>query len=120
MMRRLLLPLFLSMTALGALPAAAGDVPAAGLPEGSGDGQSPVESPATAGSSEQAASAKSNDGRVAVTRSDGSTVRIKAADQKEVRKLVGYMRAGMRRADQAERQRQTKRVIQYRPARSRR
>jgi hypothetical protein len=122
MIRRLLLPLFLSMMALGPLPAAAGaeTLPAASLPDGSGDEQSPAAPAAPAKSSEQAAPAKSNDGRIAVTRSDGSTGRTRPPDQKEIRKLVGYMRDGMARADRAEKQRAPKRVIQYRPTRSRR
>ena len=114
MIRRLLLALFLSVTAFAPLPAVAGaeDLPAAGLPPTGGDeGQHPVE---------PAAPAKGNDGMIAVTRSDGSAGRSKPPDQKEVRKLVGSIRDGMKRADRAERQRVTRRVIQYRPARSRR
>jgi hypothetical protein len=122
MIRRLSLPLFLSVTMLGPLLAAAGaeDLPAASLlAAGSGEEQSPVEPPAPVKSSGQAAPAKSNDGRIAVTRSDGSTGRSKVPDQKEIKKLVGYMRDGMNRADRAERHRTTKRVIQYRPGRNR-
>jgi hypothetical protein len=86
--------------------------------------------PAAAGSEEQGAAgrapaprnetpARTNDGRILVTRSDGSTVHTKAPDPKDIRKLVSYMRDGMARADRAEKQRTTKRVIQYRPARGR-
>jgi hypothetical protein len=122
MIRRLSLPIFLSVTMLGPLLAAAGgkDLPAASLiAAGSGEHQAPVEPPAPAGSNEKAASAKSNDGKVAVTRSDGSTGRSKVPDQKEIKKLVSYMRDGMHQADRAEKQRTTKRVIQYRPGRNR-
>jgi hypothetical protein len=126
MIRRLSLPIFLSVTMLGPVLTAAGakDLPAAGLlAAGSGQDHRSVEPPAPARSNErnneQATSAKSNDGKVAVTRSDGSTGRSKVPDQKEIKKLVSYMRDGMHRADQAERQRTTKRVIQYRPGRNR-
>jgi hypothetical protein len=100
-MRWRLLPVFLSMTLLGPILAAtaagAEELPAAG-----GDEQSAA----------KAAPAKSNDGRVPVTRSDGSTGLTRPPDPKEIRKLVGYMRDGMSRADRAEKQRATKRVIQ--------
>jgi len=122
MIRRLSLPLFLSVTMLGPLPAAAGakDLPAASLlAAGTGKEQSPVEPPAPARSDGKAAPAKSNDGRIEVTRSDGSTGRSKVPDKKEIKKLVGYMRDGMNRADRAEKQRTTRRVIQYRPGRNR-
>jgi hypothetical protein len=122
MIRRLSLPIFLSVTMLGPLLAAAGakDLPATiRLAAGSGEDRGPIEPPVPAGSNEQAASAKSNDGKVAVTRSDGSTGRSKVPDQKEIKKLVSYMRDGMNRADRVEKQRTTKRVIQYRPGRNR-
>jgi hypothetical protein len=122
MIRQLSLSIFLSVTVLGPLLAAAGakELPAAGLfAAGSGQDQGHVAPPATARSNEQAASAKSNDGKVAVTRSDGSTGRSKVPDQKDIKKLVSYMRDGMNRADRAEKQRTTKRVIQYRPGRNR-
>ncbi len=124
MIRQLSLPIFLSVTMLGPLLAAAGakDLPAAAslLAAGGGQDQGHVEPPTPARSNEQAASAKSNDGKVAVTRSDGSTGRSKVPDQKEIKKLVSYMRDGMNRADRAEKQRTAKRVIQYRPGRIRR
>jgi hypothetical protein len=122
MIRQLSLPIFLSVTMLGPLLAAASarDLPAASLlAAGGGQDQGHVEPPTPARSNEQAASAKSNDGKVAVTRSDGSTGRSKVPDQKEIKKLVSYMRDGMNRADRAEKQRTTKRVIQYRPGRIR-
>lgn len=104
-MTRHLLPVFLSITLLGPLLAAAGagaeDLSAAG----SNDEQTTVA---------QAASARSNDGKIPVTRSDGSTGLTTPPDQKEIRKLVSYMRDGMNRADRSEKQRQTKRVIQNR------
>jgi hypothetical protein len=113
MLQRLSLPLFLSVTMLGPPLAAAGaeDLPAASfLAAASGEEQSRAE---------QAAPAKSDDGRIAVTRSDGSTARTRPPDQREIKKLVSYMRDGMKRADRAEKQRATKRVIQYRPGRNR-
>jgi hypothetical protein len=122
MTRPLSLPIFLSVTMLGSLPPAAGakDLPAASLlAAGSGEDQRPVELPAPARNDGQAASTKSDDGKVAVTRSDGSAGRSKVPDQKEIKKLVSYMRDGMNRADRAEKQRTTKRVIQYRPGRNR-
>jgi hypothetical protein len=102
-MTRRLLPVFLSITLLGSLlaTASAEDRSVAG----SNDGQ------VTAA---QAPGAKSNDGTIAVTRSDGSTGHTTPPDPKEIRKLVGYMRDGMNHADRSEKQRTTRRVIQYR------
>jgi hypothetical protein len=94
------LPVFLLMLLVGPLLAASGargqDLP-----------------PATS-QDEQAPAAKSNDGRISVTRSDGSAGHTKPPDQKEIRKLVSYMRDGMKRADNADKRRQTRRVNQYR------
>jgi hypothetical protein len=99
-MTRHSLPVFLLMLLLGTLLAAsragAQDLPAA----------------ATTG--EQAPVAKSGDGRIAVTRSDGSTGLTKPTDKKEIRKLVSYIRDGMNRADRADRadkQKSGKKVI---------
>jgi hypothetical protein len=124
MIRGLLLPLLVSTAVLGPLMAAAGagDLPAASLPDaGSSKDRSPADPAAPAKSNGRASArepAKIDDGRMEVTRSDGSTVRTKLPDQKVIRKLVGSMRDGMARADRAEKQGQTKRGIQYRPARS--
>jgi hypothetical protein len=109
MIRRLSVLLLLSLTVPGPLPAAAGRNDAARSPA---DPAAPARAP-------EPAAAKINDGRVAVTRSDGSAGRSKIPDPKEIRKLVGYMRDGMARADRAEKQKATKRV-NYRPARSKR
>jgi hypothetical protein len=108
-----LLPVFLSMTLLGpllsALSAGAHDLPVA-----AGDGaQSPKESIPVARSND----GRDNDGKVQVTRSDGSTGRTSPPDQKEVKKLVGYMLDGIKRADRAdraERQSQTRKGINRR------
>jgi hypothetical protein len=103
-MTRHLLPVFLSITLLGSLPAAvAGAEDLTVAP--SKDGQAAVA---------QSSGAKSNDGRIPVTRSDGSTGVTTPPDKMEIRKLVSYMREGMNRADRSEKQRQTKKVIQYR------
>jgi hypothetical protein len=80
-----LLLMLLLGTLLAPPRAGAQDLPAATTIEG----QSPV--------------AKSGDGRIAVTRSDGSTGLTRPTDKKEIRKLVGYMRDGMNRADRADR-----------------
>jgi hypothetical protein len=121
MIRRFSLPLFLAVTMLGPLLAAAGAKDPTGslLAAGNGEKQSLVKPPVPARVNGQAAPAKANDGKIEVTRSDGSTVRTKEPDQKEIKKLVSYMRDGMNRADRAEKQRTTKRVIQYKPGRSR-
>jgi hypothetical protein len=104
-MTRRLLPVFLSIALLGVLLATASARAEDLSVAGSNDEQATVA---------QAPDAESTDGTVAVTRSDGSTGHTKPPDPKEIRKLVGYMRDGMHRADQSEKQRQTKRVIQYR------
>lgn len=115
-MIRRLLPVVLPTILLGALLSVARAV-AEEIPAATGnEGQSSVEQPPALRSEMPA---RSNDGRIAVTRSDGSTVRTKPPDPKEIRKLVSYMRDGMNRADRAEKQRTTKRVIQYRPVRGR-
>jgi hypothetical protein len=100
------LPVFLSTTLLGALLAVT-SVHAQGVP-------------AATGAAEQAPIAKDNagtkdtPGSMLVTRSDGSTGHTRVPDANEIRKLVGYIRDGMNRADQADKQRVTKRVIQNR------
>lgn len=114
-MIRCLLPAVLPTTLLGSLLLVAGAI-AEELPAAGSEGRSLVEQ-LHAPRSETPA--RSNDGRIAVTRSDGSTGRTKAPDPKDIRKLVSYIRDGMHRADRAEKQRTTKRVIQYRPARGR-
>jgi hypothetical protein len=105
-MTRRLLPVLLSMTLPGLLSAvaaaAAQDHPAAGASGGQGQGQT--------GQAKPASPATKTDGRIALTRSDGSTVYTRPPDPKEIRKLVGYMRDGMNRADRADKQRQTRRV----------
>lgn len=97
-MTQRLLPVFLSMMLLGPLLATAGARDLSGARS----------------NDNPAASARSNDGKIAVTRSDGSTGHTTPPDPKEIRKLVGYIRDGMNRADQSEKQRQTKKVIQNR------
>jgi hypothetical protein len=84
-MTRRFLPVVLSMMLLGALLLEAGT------------------------GAEELPAAAANDGKIAVTRSDGSTGRTTPPDPKLISKLVGYMRDGMNRADRSERQ-QTKRV----------
>jgi hypothetical protein len=99
-MTRHSLPVFLLTLLVGALPAA----PRAGAQD----------LPAAATAEEQAPAAKGNGGRIAVTRSDGSTGLTKVPDKKEIRKLVNYIRDGMKRADGADKPRQTKRATQDR------
>jgi hypothetical protein len=103
-MTRRLLPVFLSMTLLGPPLAAVAHAEDLTVAPGK-DGQAAVA---------QSSGAKSNDGRIPVTRSDGSTGLTTPPDKTEIRKLVSYMREGMNRADRSEKQRQTKKVIQYR------
>jgi hypothetical protein len=103
MIRGRLLPVFLSMTLLGPMLAAA-PAGAEELKPGSAGPSSAQAAPAPP--------AKSTNGRIPVTRSDGSTGLTRPPDPKEIRKLVGYMREGMNRADRAEKQRQTRRTIQ--------
>jgi hypothetical protein len=57
---------------------------------------------------------KSDRENVAITRSDGTAGYMKLPDQKEVKKLVGYMRDGINHADRLDKQRQYKRVIRMR------
>ena len=47
-----------------------------------------------------------SDGNFATTRSDGTVGYMRPPDQKEVKKLVGYIRDGMNHADGLERQKQ--------------
>jgi hypothetical protein len=70
--------------------------------------------PAATGPAEQPLVSKNNTDRPPVTRSDGSTAHISPPDPNEVRKLVQYMRDGMNRADRADKDKVTKRVIQNR------
>jgi hypothetical protein len=56
---------------------------------------------------------KSDDNNLAVTRSDGSAGHMRAPDQKEVKKLVGYIRDGMNHADSLERQKQYKGKVRF-------
>jgi hypothetical protein len=60
---------------------------------------------------------KSDDNNLAIIRSDGSVGHMRAPDQKEVKKLVGYIRDGMNRADSLERQKQYKGKVRF-PIRS--
>ena len=116
-MIRRLLPLVLSTMLLGLLPSVAGAGAEDRRTATDSDENSPVgQAPAPRS---EAPAARTNDGRIAVTRSDGSTGHTKPPDPKDIRKLVSYMRDGMAHADRAEKQRTTKRVIQYRPARGR-
>jgi hypothetical protein len=49
---------------------------------------------------------KSDEPNFSVTRSDGTVGHMRPPDQKEVGKLVGYIRDGMKRADRSNRQEQ--------------
>jgi hypothetical protein len=103
-MTRRMLPVLLSMTLLGVLLAATGASAHDLQPAASTDDHAAAV-PGT----------KSPEGRTPVTRSDGSTGFTRPPDPKDIRKLVGYMRDGMARADRSEQQKQTSRkTIQYR------
>jgi hypothetical protein len=120
------LPVFLSMLLLGPLLAAPGargqDLPSAASQDAAGQDSASKDAGGqdAAGQDEQAPAAKGgdgrNDGRIAVSRSDGSTGHTRPPDPKQIRKLVSYMRAGMNRADNADKQRQTRRVNSNRRA----
>jgi hypothetical protein len=113
-MTRRLPPVFLSMVLPALLLAAAG----AGAQDRAGTQALPAAG--TSGGKSQTGQARQasgpaplaqrNDGKVAVTRSDGSTGYKRPPDPKEIRKLVSWMRDGMNRADRADKQRQTRRV----------
>jgi hypothetical protein len=107
-MTRRLPPVFLLMLMVSALlPAADARAqhlsvrPAAGASGGHGEAGQAGPTPGQA---------KSNGDKVAVTRSDGSTGYKRTPDPNVIKKLVGYMRDGMNRADRADKQRQTRRV----------
>jgi hypothetical protein len=103
-MPRRLLPVLLLTTLLGPLTAAAG----------AGAQELPAAADNAQGAGRAVPAATSKDGRVSVTRSDGSTGSMRQPDAKEIRKLAGYMRDGMARADRSETHRQTRKTIQYR------
>jgi hypothetical protein len=113
-MIRCSLPVFLSLLLLGALLAAPGargqDLPPAARQDTVNDDAADQDAAGQDGRTPAASNARSNDGRISVTRSDGSTGHTKAPDPKQIRKLVSYIRAGMKRADNADHQRQTRRV----------
>ena len=52
---------------------------------------------------------KSDEGKFPVTRSDGTVGQMKPPDQKDIKKLVGYIRDGMNRVDWSGRQKQYQR-----------
>jgi hypothetical protein len=54
-----------------------------------------------------------SDDNFAITRSDGTVGRMRPPDQKEVKKLVGYIRGGMNHADSLERQKQYKGKVRF-------
>jgi len=56
---------------------------------------------------------KSDDEKLAITRSDGTVGYMRPPDQKEVRKLVGYIRDGMNHADNLERQKQQRGKVRF-------
>ncbi len=51
---------------------------------------------------------KNHDENFAITRSDGTVGHMRPPDQREVKKLVGYIRDGMNHADGLDRQKQHK------------
>ena len=119
-MTRRMLPVLLSMTLLAA-PFVAAGAGAESLPAGAAQGGHAV-----AGPDRGAAPARNDDGRVAVTRSDGWSGFTRPPDAKDIRRLVGYMRDGMAHADKADREdraddtRQTRKIPYRRDKRSRR
>jgi hypothetical protein len=86
-----MLPVLLSMTLLGVMLAA--------IPTRAHDFHA-----ATSNDNHAAAvpGTTSPDGKTPVTRSDGSSGFTRAPDPKDIRRLVGYMRDGMARADRSE------------------
>jgi hypothetical protein len=54
-----------------------------------------------------------SDDNFATTRSDGTVGYMRPPDQKEVKKLVGYIRAGMNRVDGLERQKQARGKVRF-------
>jgi hypothetical protein len=66
----------------------------------------------TAGAREEEFPTTKSDGaNLPITRSDGTVGYMRPPDHKEVKKLVGYIRDGINRADRSDRPRQYKRVI---------
>jgi hypothetical protein len=107
-MTRRSLPVFLSLLLLGPLLAAPG-ARGQDLPLAASQDEEPPAAKSSNGRND-----RRSDGRIPVTRSDGSTGLTRPPDAKEIKKLVSYMRAGMNRADNADKQRQTRRVNPYR------
>ncbi|SRR6266566_1382350 len=56
----------------------------------------------TGASAENFPITRSGDDNIAITRSDGTVGRMRPPDQREVKKLVGYIRDGMNHADHAD------------------
>jgi len=117
-----MVPVLLSMTLLAAPLLVATGADAESLPAGAAQGARAITRPDTAA----AAPARSDDGRVATTRSDGWSGFTRPPDAKDIRRLVGYMRNGMAHADKADREdraddtRQTRKIPYRRDKRSRR
>jgi uncharacterized protein (DUF305 family) len=66
---------------------------------------------ATTGAKGEVPAAKNGDeDRLVVTRSDGSVVKMRRSDQKEIQKIVGHIQDGMNHADRADKLEQRKRV----------
>jgi hypothetical protein len=66
----------------------------------------------TTGTREEEFPATKRDGEnISITRSDGTVRYMRPPDQKEIKKLVGYIRDGINHADRSDRPRQYKRVI---------
>jgi len=103
-----MLPALMSMTLLGVMLAATG-TSAHDLHAATSNDNHAAAVPGT-----------TSDGKTPVTRSDGSTGFTRPPDPKDIRKLVGYMRDGMARADRSEDQKQTRKVQYRRDKRSRR
>jgi hypothetical protein len=68
---------------------------------------------ATGAREEEFSATKSDVANLPVTRSDGTVGRIRPPDNKEVTKLVGYIRDGMAHADRSDRQKQSKGKVRY-------
>jgi hypothetical protein len=66
---------------------------------------------ATGTRAEEFPAAKSDRENLLITRSDGTVRYMRPPDQKEVKKLVGYIRDGINHADRSDKPRQYKRVI---------
>jgi hypothetical protein len=65
----------------------------------------------TGAAAEEFPTPKGDGENLPITRSDGTVGYMRPLDQKEVKKLIGYIRDGINHADRSDRPRQYKKVI---------